>query len=152
MKLAPRRYGPFTVVAKISDVAYWLKLLDTWKIYNVFHASLLTPYKETDRHGPNFLEPPPDLIDGEEEWEIEKVLRRWTYWKKKQYLIRWKGYMPAHDSWVNESGLHTPELLADYKQQLVRQILINLIQSTAEIPHDQSVLSRCWESTHIRTL
>ena len=120
------------------------------------------PYKETDQHGPNFLEPPPDLIDGEEEWEIEKILGHRTYRKKKQYLIRWKGYTPAHDSWTNESGLHAPELLADYKQQLVRRILINLIRttaktphdqsSTAEIPHDQSVLSRHPETICIRTL
>src|SRR5882672_10493562 len=152
MKLAPRRYGPFKVAAKISDIAYRLELPDVWKIHNVFHASLLMPYKETDKHGPNFLEPPPDLINGEEEWEIEKILGHQTYRKRKQYLIRWKGYMPAHDSWTDESGLHAPELLADYKQQLVRQILINLIRSTAEIPHDQSALSRHWESTHIRTL
>jgi len=120
MKLAPRRYRPFTVVAKILNVAYWLKLLEAWKIHNVFHASLLIPYKETDRHGPNFLEPPSDLINGEEEWKIEKILGHWTYWKKKQYLIRWKGYTPACDSWTNESGLHALELLADYKKQLVR--------------------------------
>jgi len=75
------------VVAQILNVAYQLKLLEVWKIHNVFHASLLTPYKETDRHRPNFLEPPPDLIDGKEEWEIEKILRHQTYWKKKQYLI-----------------------------------------------------------------
>ena len=43
--------------------------------------------------------------------------------------------------WTDKSGLHTPELLADYKQQLVRRILINLIQSTAEIPHDQSSMA-----------
>ena len=87
MKLAPRRYRPFKVAAKISDVAYQLKLPDTWKIHNIFHASLLTPYKEMDKHRPNFLEPPPDLIDGKEEWEIEKILGHRTYWKKKQYLI-----------------------------------------------------------------
>jgi len=83
-----------------------------------------------------------------------------------------EGYAPAHDSWTDESGLHAPELLANYKWQLVRRILINLIRSTAEIPHDQSsaakiphdrssmaktphdqsVLSRCPETIHIRTL
>jgi len=138
MKLAPRWYGPFKVAAKILDIAYRLELPDTWKIHNVFHASLLMPYNETDKHGPNFLEPPSDLIDGKEEWKIEQILRHRTYRKKKQYLIRWKGYAPAHDSWVNESGLHAPELLADYKRQLVRQILISLIRSIVEIPHDQS--------------
>jgi len=87
IKLAPRWYRPFKVAAKILDVAYQLKLPDTWKIHNVFHVSLLMPYKEMDKHGPNFLEPPSDLIDGEEEWEIVKILRHRTYRKKKQYLI-----------------------------------------------------------------
>jgi len=87
MKLAPRQYGPFKVAAKISNVAYPLKLPDMWRIHKVFHTSLLTPYKETDKHGPNFLEPLPDLINGKEEWEIDMILRHWTYRKKKQYLI-----------------------------------------------------------------
>jgi len=64
MKLAPRQYEPFKVVAKILDIAYQLKLPDAWKIHNIFHVSLLMPYKETDKHGLNFLEPLPDLIDG----------------------------------------------------------------------------------------
>jgi hypothetical protein len=36
-----------------------------WKIHNVFHADLITPYKETELHSPNFTRPPPDLVDGE---------------------------------------------------------------------------------------
>ena len=64
-KLAPKRYGPFEVTTQVSKVAYRLSLPTHWKIHNVFHASLLTPYRETDQHGPNFLEPPPDIIEGE---------------------------------------------------------------------------------------
>ena len=40
----------------------------------MFHINLLTPYQEMDFHGPNFVQPPPDLIDGEEEYEIEEIL------------------------------------------------------------------------------
>jgi len=115
-KLAPRRYRPFMVAAKISNVAYKLSLPSTWKIHDVFHTSLLTPYKETNQHGPNFIKPPPDIIKGKEEWEVEQIIKMCTYgqWKKKQYLVRWKGYSPTHDSWVNEDDLHTPELLAEF--------------------------------------
>jgi hypothetical protein len=50
MKLAPRRYRPFHVTAKISDVAYRIKIPEKWKIHNVFHASLLMPYKEMEKY------------------------------------------------------------------------------------------------------
>src|SRR5260221_1620648 len=117
-KLAPRRYGPFKVASQVSPVAYKLQLPPNWKIHDVFHASLLTPYKETEQHGPNFLEPPPDTIEGEPEWEVEKIIKMHLYgrWKKKQYLVRWKDYSPAHDSWVSEEDLHTPELLAEFQR------------------------------------
>ena len=98
MKLAPRQYRPFTVVAKVSDVAYKLQLPIMWKIHDIFHVLQLMPYKETEKHGPNFLEPPPELIDGEEEWEVEQIIGQRTYRRKKQYLVRWKGYTPAHSS------------------------------------------------------
>jgi len=40
----------------------------------VFHAALLMPYTEMEVHGPNFLRPPPDINNDEEQWEIEMIL------------------------------------------------------------------------------
>ena len=96
-KLALRQYGPFKVVTKIAEISYQLELPTGWKIHPVFHASLLTPYNETNTHGPNFLELPLNIIEGEPEWEVEKVLSEHTYQNKQQYLVRWKDYSPAHD-------------------------------------------------------
>ena len=89
-KLNPKRYGPFPIEKALSPVAYWLTLPHNWRIHNVFHASLLSPYAETMTHGPNFSRPPPDLIDGEEEQEIERILsHRYTGRARKlQYLIK----------------------------------------------------------------
>ena len=50
-KLAPRRYGPFPITRVISRTSYQLKLPPQWKIHNVFHATLLTPYRETALNG-----------------------------------------------------------------------------------------------------
>src|SRR5712672_1410406 len=118
-KLSPRRYGPFRVVAKISHVAYRLQLPSTWGIHNVFHAALLTPYKETPEHGPNFLEPPPEVIEGEEEWEVEQILgkRHFGRGRKLQYLVRWKGYSPAHDQWIDRHNLHANDLKSEYESR-----------------------------------
>jgi hypothetical protein len=156
MKLAPRRYGPFKILTKVSDVAYQLKLPNNWKIHNVFHASLLTPYNETPAHGPNFLEPPPDLVEGEPEWEVEQIISDRTYRKKKQYLVQWKGYTPAHDSWQDESDIHALELLETYKQK-AQSAATSRPQSAdqsapAKTPHPQSARPRTWASTRIRTL
>jgi hypothetical protein len=68
MKLNPKCYRPFKIIKEIFPVAYKLKLPVAWGIHDVFHASLLSPYHETDTRGPNFSQPPPDLIDREEEY------------------------------------------------------------------------------------
>jgi hypothetical protein len=73
-KLALKRYGPFTIEKEISLVAYQLRLPASWGIHDMFHASLLLPYYETDAHSPNFSRPPLDLIDGEEEYEVECII------------------------------------------------------------------------------
>src|SRR6266702_4962101 len=54
-KLAPKIYGPFPIKKVLSDVSYELELPAQWKIHPVIHANLLTPYKETALHGPNFI-------------------------------------------------------------------------------------------------
>ena len=64
-KLVPRRYGPMTITNVILEVVFQLALPSHWKIHNIFHASLLTPYHKTPIHGPNYPEPPPEIINGE---------------------------------------------------------------------------------------
>ena len=89
-KLAPKRHGPFLIMKRMSPVAYQLQLPPTWTIHDVFHASLLTPYHETIEHGPNYNRPPPEMVDGEEEFEVEAMMGHRFFGKgrKLQYLIK----------------------------------------------------------------
>ena len=73
-KLAPKCHGPFIIVKKVSPVAYQLQLPTAWTIHDVFHVSLLNPYRETIEHGTNYTRPPPDLIEDAEEYEVEAIL------------------------------------------------------------------------------
>ncbi len=73
-KLSPRRYRPFEITKKLSHVVYQLRIPQQWKIHDVFHTALLTPYKETEEHGPNYHKSPPDVIEGELEWEVEQIV------------------------------------------------------------------------------
>ncbi|ESK81286.1 hypothetical protein Moror_8459 [Moniliophthora roreri MCA 2997] len=73
-KLAPKREGLFEILEVLGPVTYKLDLPHQWKIHPVFHAALLSPFKETEAHRPSFTEPPLDLIEGFEEYEVEAVI------------------------------------------------------------------------------
>ena len=118
-KLAPKRHGPFKIKKVLCPITYQLELPLQWKIHDVFHIDLLTLYHETKLHGPNFMRPPPDLIDGEEEYEVKEVLQSQKFGRgcKIQYLIKWKGYPDSENQWVNWDNLHADEALADFKRK-----------------------------------
>ena len=116
-KFAPKREGPFTITKVLSPIVYQLRLLKTWRIHLVFHASLLSLYRENEVHGKNFPAPPPDLFNGEEEYEIEKIIRHRGTPSSHSFLIRWKGYSAKEDSWVPEWDLkNAKSALASYKK------------------------------------
>ena len=115
-KLQMKRTSPFEVEEAISHTVFCLRIPSQWKIHPIFHTSLLTSYKETSEHGPNFLRPPLDLIDGEEEYEVEAILRHWGKPSRCTFLIRWKGYSAAEDTWEPERNLgNTQPLIMEYK-------------------------------------
>jgi hypothetical protein len=114
-KLSPWRYGPFKVLEQISPVTYRIDLPHTMKIHNVFHVDLLTSYHETDAYGEAYSQPPPELIDGQQEYEVEEIIDDRSYRRKQQYLVRWLGYPTFENSWVDAKDLHSPELLAEYR-------------------------------------
>jgi hypothetical protein len=116
-KLAPKRHGPFKVIQVMSAVNYRLELPTQWSIHPVFHIDLLTPYHETPIHGTNYQRPPPDLVEGEEEYEVETVLasRRFGRGKRLQYLVKWKGYPDSDNQWINKEDVFADEAIREFK-------------------------------------
>ena len=115
-KLAPKHHGPFKITKRVSPVAYQLELPTAWTIHNIFHASLLTPYHETMEHGTNYMRPPPDLIEDAEEYEVEAIINYHYFGHKQQlqYLIKWKGYPDADNTWESADHVHAPALIQVY--------------------------------------
>jgi hypothetical protein len=121
-KLAPKRHGLFTVEQVMLPVNYRLKLPTQWSIHDVFHTDLLTPYHETLTHGANYQHPPPDLVGGVEEYEVEKVLDSCRYGcrHKLQYLIKWEGYLDSDNQWVNwDDATGAEDAIREFKKQNV---------------------------------
>ena len=111
-KLSPKLYGPFKVQAKIGSHAYRLELQARWRIHNVFHGSLLESYRPNRIEGRNQIRPEPEEIEGEIEYEVEKIIRSeiWTQKVRNRstrilyYLVKWKGYPDDECTW--EPGAH----------------------------------------------
>ena len=115
-KLAPKRYRPFTITKQVNPVTYQLTLPTTWQIHPVFHASLLSPYWETNAHGPNYSRPPPDLIGGEEFYEVEQIRDHQHHGQSRtlQYLIKWKGSPESNNTWEPADLVIALDLLKKY--------------------------------------
>ena len=113
-KLAPRCYGPFSITRVVSCTSYQLKLPPQWKLHNVFHATLLTPYKEMALNGQLYQEPTLELINGQPKWEVESLLKVQRQCNQLQFLVRWKGFSEAHDSWEPAKDIHMDKLMTDF--------------------------------------
>src|SRR5216683_5980281 len=120
VKLAPRWHGPFSIAQVMSPVTYKLTLPPQWTIHPVFHASLLTPYSETKEYGENYSWPPPDLVDGGEQYKVEAIHSHQRHGKGRQlqYLVKWLRYPETDNMWEPAGHLQTPALLKEYHRQV----------------------------------
>lgn len=113
-KLSDKWEGPFEVLEKIGTHAYKLKLPDTWKHSNTFHVDKLKPYHQDPLH-PNHTRPPPDLVNKEEEYEVEKILDCKYRQGILRYLIKWVGYPNTDNIWVRaDQAEHMKDLVSEY--------------------------------------
>jgi len=107
-KLDHKNHGPFQIEKIISLLAVRHTLPRKWKIHNVFHVSLLEPYRTSEHRAP----PDPskilreaDDIEQSEEYDVEEVMssvergRRSN--KKILYLVKWLDY-PERKDWTEE--------------------------------------------------
>src|SRR6267154_2734165 len=122
----PLAHQPTRDTATIPDIDTRMKLINNAReqaqeALKQTQATMIkeTRYKETVEHGENFLEPPPDIIEGEEEWEVEQILAKRIFGrsKKLQFLVRWKGYSPAHDQWVNREDMAADDLVRIFERE-----------------------------------
>ena len=72
--------------------------------------------RKTVYMGGNFAEPPPELVEGEEVYEVKTILnhrkRGWGY----QYFVKWRGYLISDASWEPEHVFSDDgDMLTQYK-------------------------------------
>ena len=109
LKLSYRRLGPFEIERQVGPLAYRLKL---HPVFNVVKLSA-APDDPIPGRKPQ-APPPPIIVDGEPEWEVEEVLDSRWHQRRFQFLIKWKGFSREHNSWEVASNVKAPDLVAEY--------------------------------------
>ncbi|KAL0340885.1 UNVERIFIED_CONTAM: hypothetical protein Sradi_4605300 [Sesamum radiatum] len=101
MKLAPKYYGPFRILAKIGPVAYRLALPPTSGIHPVFHVSLLKK-KIGHKHTPTLNLPIFDQHGFCKVYPSQILARRLISRRNDpvpQVLVQWINYGPSEATW-----------------------------------------------------
>ena len=102
-KLEAKFFGPFRVLHPVGKQVYKLELPRKWRIYDVFHVSLLE--QDTTRKGRVDENVTEFEAGNDEEYEVEGIWDSAVYAKESAaghlpglyYLICWKGY-PKEES------------------------------------------------------
>lgn len=106
-KLEDKRYGPFKIVEKVGKSAYRLQLPKTWKaLHPVFNEVVLSPFKSPVFPGQlKDPPPPPEIIDGEREYEVEELMDSKLKGQEIHYLVKWRGYPREEWTWEPRAEL-----------------------------------------------
>ena len=116
-KLSHRRLGPYPVKRRVGKYAYRLVLpLPMRHLHPVFDVVKLSPAPDDPivrrRWNP---QPPLELVDGEEEYIVEKILNSRMFRQKLQYLVKWEGYGIEGNTWEYSENLdHAPEKVTEF--------------------------------------
>ena len=119
----------FEVKEQVGPVARKLILPETMRVHNVFHVSLLKqPYGK--------MEVPvlPVIIDGQEDNEVESILRHRDLRAgkgrgnklRRQYLVEWKGNGQEYNSWEPKANLsNSADAIQNYWEAVQARELVD---------------------------
>ena len=116
-KLTERFVGPYKVKGIVSSNAIELELPKSIKIHPVVNVSRVRLYKP-QVEGQKKTPPKLVIIEGEKEFEVEKILNKRMVREKVKFLVWWKGYTVEEDTWENRENLgNVKELVEEFERE-----------------------------------
>jgi len=81
-------------------------------VFNVVKLTLAPTDPIVGRHLK--LPPPPELVEGEEEYLVEEILDSKMFRGRLCFLIKWEGYGVEHNTWEYAVDVHAHKRLAEF--------------------------------------
>jgi hypothetical protein len=115
-KLSHRRLGLFVIDKCVGQGAYRLILPPHFhRLHPVFPIVKLSLAHSDPIPGRRpALPPPPTLVNGEKEYEVETILDSRMRYNCLEYLVKWKGYDESHNQWEEHTQLHAKLKIAQF--------------------------------------
>ncbi|KAF8688052.1 hypothetical protein RHS03_09831, partial [Rhizoctonia solani] len=121
-KLTEQCLGPFKIIEKVLDQAYWLDLPPTMQVHNVFYVGLLSKVKR-DKKCTFKSSPLPVTIDGEE-YKVKGIADAEERDGKWFFRVKWKGYSLEENTWEPQEKLkNARKILKKYKEEMKKKAL-----------------------------
>ena len=108
-KLAPRYVGPFEIVEKIGEVAYYLNLPpQLGHVHDVFHVSMLKKHTSDPSHVLPYIDIPlqADITYEEQPAEIlDREIRLFNHKETPMVKVHWEKHNEEEATWELESEI-----------------------------------------------
>jgi len=116
-KLTERFVGSYKIKEIVSSNAVKLELPNAVKIHPVVNVSRIRRYVG-QVEGQKKEQLALVIIEGEEEWEVERILNKRKVRGKDKYLVRWKGFTAESDTWEGRENLeNAKEVIEEFEKE-----------------------------------
>jgi len=115
-KLTERFIGPYRIKKIILLNIVELELPSTVKIHLAVNVSRIRKY--IGQVEGQKREQPALVIEGEEEWEVERILNKQRVREKNKYLVCWKEFTAELNTWKGKENLkNAKEVIKEFKRE-----------------------------------
>jgi hypothetical protein len=116
-KLAEQNAGPFRIIEKVGN-AFKVELPDSIKVHPIFSPDKLRLARKTEPL-PGQIEDPqgPIEVDGQQEWEVEKVIAVGLIRGKLFYRVEWTGHDTDLNWYPAQNFKNSPEKIRDFHHE-----------------------------------
>ncbi|SGY81038.1 BQ5605_C009g05444 [Microbotryum silenes-dioicae] len=88
--------------------------------HNIFHTSKLRHWTDNDGAafpGREATEPASVVVQGNEEWEVDRIVDEKGKGKRKRYLVKWKGWADSDNTWEPRAHLEETIALEEWERE-----------------------------------